>query len=114
MKTTIPALILAAAACASFTALAATAAEPAKAAEVQADKADARKVQPHSHLQEKTGIMPQKKAAKAKPEEEKSETPAATGDQAAVSAEPKAPGAKRAKVKADKDKTKHFHPRDGK
>ncbi len=109
---TIPALIMAAAACVSLTAFAASPTEPPQAAAVQTDKPDAKKVQPHSHLQEKTGMMPQKKTAKAKPEEEKAETPAATEDKSAASTQPKSSGAK--KLRADLDKTKHYHPRDGK
>lgn len=52
----------------------------APAAGVEAGK----KVKPHSHMEEKTG-MPQK-----------------------------SPEAKSEKVRADKDKSKHYHPRDGK
>ena len=48
-----------------------------------------KKVKPHSHVEEKTG-MPQQMP------------PAATSE------------GKSAKLKADKDKSKHFHPRDGK
>lgn len=109
---TIPALVLAAAACVSFAASAATATEPPKAAEAQADNADAKKVQPHSHLQEKTGMMPQKKSAKAKHEEEKAETPAATEDKSGAATQPKSPSGK--KLRADKDKSRHYHPRDAK
>ena len=110
--TTIPALIVAAAACVSFAAFAANATEPQQAAEAQAAKPDAKKMQPHSHLQEKTGMMPQKKSAKAKTEGEKTETAAATEDNPATSSQPKSSGTK--KLRADLDKTKHFHPRDGK
>ena len=60
----------------------------APAAGVQADK----KVKPHSHMEEKTGIAPQASAATG-----------ATADKAQAS-----------KPKIDKDKSKHFHPRDGK
>lgn len=87
--------------------LAATASLSAGAATgQQADKAPATTVQPHSHLQEKTGIMPQKKPAKTTPEKEQETTPAT-----AQEAEAATQGSKR---KADKDRTKHFHPRDGK
>lgn len=97
MKTvTIPAIVLAAAA--SLTSLAATATEPPKVTDPQAEKAGASAVTPHSHLQEKTGIAPQKKSAKAKPGEAKT----------------LAPPASKGTLKADKDKSKHFHPRDGK
>lgn len=113
MKTTIPALFLAAA-CASFTAFAASPTDAPKAAEAQAAHAEPTKVQAHSHLQEKTGIMPNKKSAKARPEEEKGDIPAAAEDKSAAAAQSKSSGATRGKVKADKDKSKHFHPRDGK
>lgn len=53
-------------------------------ATVTAPTASQKKVKPHSHLEEKTGV-PQK-----------------------------AQGATTDKPKADKDKTKHYHPRDGK
>lgn len=62
----------------------------APAAGVQADK----KVKPHSHMEEKTGIAPQASAA------------ATTGA--------KADKAQASKPRIDKDKSKHFHPRDGK
>lgn len=52
----------------------------------QAEQPAAKKMPPHSHMQEKTGIAPQEKSADSKP----------------------------AKRKADQDKSKHFHPRDGK
>lgn len=103
MNIMIPALFLAAA-CASLAALPAAATEPQEAAPTQAVKADAKKMQSHSHLQEKSGIAPHKKSAK-------DAAPAATDD---TSAEPKAAGAKSAKVKADKDNSRHIHPRDGK
>ncbi len=61
----------------------------APAADVQADK----KMKPHSHMQEKTGIAPQATA---------------------VAAADKADKAKASKPKIDKDKSKHYHPRDGK
>lgn len=78
--------ILSAALFATLTAasLGAQAADPAPAAEAQSAKQAAKAVKPHSHMEEKTGIP----AAAA---------PAADG-----------------KVKADKDKTKHYHPRDAK
>lgn len=56
---------------------------------VQADK----KVKPHSHMEEKTGMAPQVSAA---------------------ASEEKADKAKATKPKIDKDRSKHFHPRDGK
>lgn len=62
----------------------------APAAGVQADK----KVKPHSHMEEKTGISPQASSAAA--------------------AEDKADKPKASKPKIDKDKSKHLHPRDGK
>ena len=48
-----------------------------------------KKMKPHSHMEEKTGIPRQ--------------TPPAAGAEA-----------KPGKLKADKDKSKHYHPRDGK
>jgi hypothetical protein len=60
------------------------------AASVQADK----KVKPHSHMEEKTGVSPQGSSVAA--------------------AEDKSDKAKASKPKIDKDKSKHFHPRDGK
>ena len=48
-----PALVLAAAACASFGAVAGSRAEPIKAADAQVDKASATTVTPHSHVHEK-------------------------------------------------------------
>lgn len=84
LKTTLSAALLAAATAMSINALAAGGDEPKAAAdEAKAEKASPKKVKPHSHMEEKTG-MPQK-AADAKPEPAK---------------------------KADKDKSKHFHPRD--
>lgn len=58
----------------------------APAGESQVPKAPAKKAKRHSHVEEKTGM--------AQPEE--------------------APGSSPAKIKADKDRTKHFHPRDAK
>lgn len=62
----------------------------APTAGVQADK----KMKPHSHMEEKTGISPQASSAPAA--EDKSDKPKAS------------------KPKIDKDRSKHFHPRDGK
>ena len=62
----------------------------APVAGVQADK----KMKPHSHMEEKTGISPQASSASA--------------------AEEKFDKAKASKPKIDKDRSKHFHPRDGK
>ena len=64
----------------------AQAAEGNQAAEAQVQKAPAKKAKRHSHVEEKTG-MAQSEAA---------------------------PGSSPEKVKADKDRTKHFHPRDAK
>jgi hypothetical protein len=61
--------------------------EKAPAAEAQA-----KKMKPHSHMEEKTGIAP--KAPEAASEEKKSD--------------------KADKYRADKDKSRHLHPRDGK
>ena len=63
-------------------------ADKAPATDMQAGKPMAKKMKPHSHVQEKTG-MPQNTAEAA-------------------------PEGKSGKLKADKDKSKHFHPRDGK
>ena len=60
------------------------------AADADAEKAPTAKVKPHSHMQEKTGIVPSEK--QTTPTEETATTT----------------------TKADKDKSKHFHPRDGK
>ena len=57
-----------------------------------AEKAPTAKVKPHSHMQEKTGIAPS----------DKQTTPTEETATAATT------------TKADKDKSKHFHPRDGK
>ena len=85
----LPALLLATASALSFSAYAATEADRAQAAEGQAAQPAAKKVEPHSHLQEKTGIAQHMSFGATS--EEKSGNP-----------------------KADKDKSKHFHPRDGK
>jgi hypothetical protein len=108
---TIPTLVLATAAC-SFATTAAAANAPPKAAEAQADNAEVKKVQPHSHSQEKTGMMPQKKPSKAKPAEEKADPAVATEDIPADSTKSKSSSGK--KLRADKDKSRHYHPRDGK
>lgn len=73
----------------------AVAADKTPAAEAPAAKPKAKKVKPHSHMEEKMGKMPQ-----------------ASG---AAPADGKAPADEIAsKPKAGKDKSKHFHPRDGK
>lgn len=58
----------------------------APATETQTDKALANKAKRHSHLEEKTGMSMPEGASEPQPK----------------------------KVKADNDKSKHFHPRDGK
>lgn len=63
------------------------------AADAQADKAATKKMQPHSHMQEKTGVAPKATAAAADETADK---------------------VKSDKPKAGKDKAKHYHPRDGK
>ncbi|MBY0243599.1 MAG: hypothetical protein K2X55_30275 [Burkholderiaceae bacterium] len=78
--------LVAAATSLSLGAYAASDADKPTAGAAQADKSEAIKMQPHSHMQEKTGIAPQEKAGDTKPE----------------------------KRKADQDKSKHYHPRDGK
>lgn len=52
-------------------------------------EAPAKGVKPHSHMEEKTGVAPKT-------------TQAPAGEKSGAS------------LKADKDKSKHFHPRDGK
>ncbi len=90
LQTILPALLLAATASMSFSAYSATDADKTQAAEAQADnpvaKTKAKRMKPHSHMQEKTGVpqtMP-------------------TGD------------ATEGNPNAAQDKSKHFHPRDGK
>ena len=114
MKSSIPALLVAAAACVSLTALAAPAADAPKTTEAQAAKAGTTTVQPHSHLQEKTGIVPRKNMAKAKPDAQKGDTPAASDEKVAAESPATSANAKGGKVKPEKDTSKHFHPRDGK
>lgn len=53
----------------------------------QAEQPAAKKMQPHSHMQERLGVPPQEK---------------------------KSDDSKPGKLRADKDRTKHYHPRDGK
>jgi hypothetical protein len=88
LKAILPALLLAAAVSLSFSASAATDADKTQAVEAQTDKpaVKAKKMKPHSHMQEKTGVpqsMPSAEAAEGNP-------------------------------KAAQDMSKHFHPRDGK
>ncbi|MDP2821246.1 MAG: hypothetical protein Q8O52_01005 [Sulfuritalea sp.] len=90
LHATLAALLLAAASSLSFGAYAATEADKAPAAKLQADTPAVTNVKPHSHMEEKTG-MPQQKSSAAAPEAVK---------------------AKVAKAKTDKDR--HLHPRDGK
>lgn len=71
-------------------------ADPAPATETQTGKAPAKKVKPHSHMEEKTGMSMPQSATEAK------------SDKAVV------PESQGGKVKADKDRSKHYHPRDGK
>lgn len=87
LHTTLATLLLAAASSLSFSAYAA---EDADKAKLQAGPSAATKVKPHSHMEEKMGMMPQKSAATT-PE----------SDKAIV-----------AKAKTNKDR--HLHPRDGK
>lgn len=88
LQAILPALLLATAASLSFSAYAATDADKTQTTEAQTDKPVAKvmKVKPHSHMQEKTGVPQSMPAADA-----------AEGN-----------------PKADQDKSKHFHPRDGK
>lgn len=62
-------------------------ADKAPAADVQTDKPAAKKMKPHSHMEEKMGVAPAVSQMDNKPAPEE---------------------------KADKDKSKHLHPRDGK
>lgn len=78
--------LVAAATALSLGAYAANDADKRQADAPQAEQPAANKMPPHSHMQEKSGIAPQEKSADSKP----------------------------AKRKADKDKSKHYHPRDGK
>lgn len=99
IKTLISTGLFAAVATISFGAIAADAdkAVEVKApnADVQTDKAPAKKIKRHSHVEEKTGMpMPQSASeGKAEKPAEKAEKPA---------------------EKADKPQARHLHPRDGK
>ncbi len=86
LHTTLAALLLATASSLSFSAYAA---EDAVKAKPQADAPAVTKVKPHSHMQEKTGMMPPK--ASANPESDKAKV-----------------------AKAKSDKNRHLHPRDAK
>lgn len=77
---------VAAATALSLGAHAANEADKRQADGTQSEQPGAKKMPPHSHMQEKTGIAPSKSTVDSKLE----------------------------KLKADKDKSKHFHPRDGK
>jgi len=90
LQAILPALLLATAASLSFGAYAATDVDKPQATEAQAEKpaAKAKKMKPHSHVQEKSGMSQHMPSA---------DTDAAAGN-----------------PKADQDKSKHFHPRDGK
>jgi hypothetical protein len=68
-----------------------------KAAEAKvpvASEQTGKKMKPHSHMEEKTGVSPQASSVGAT--DDKSDKPKAS------------------KPKIDKDRSKHFHPRDGK
>ncbi|HCY64703.1 MAG TPA: hypothetical protein DHV59_18150 [Oxalobacteraceae bacterium] len=78
--------LVAAATALSLGAHAANDADKRQADGTQSEQPAAKKMPPHSHMQEKTGIAPQEKSPDSKP----------------------------AKRKADQDKSKHYHPRDGK
>lgn len=86
LKYTLPAILFAIVSPLSATTYAADA-DKAATADVQTDKPAAKKMKPHSHMEEKTGMTPG--------------TPQMSNESAP-------------KVKADKDKSKHFHPRDAK
>lgn len=87
LHTILAALLLAAVSSLSSGAYAAADADKAKP---QADPAAVTKVKPHSHMEEKTGVVPQKSAAAA----------------------PESDPAKVAKAKTGRDR--HLHPRDAK
>lgn len=86
LQSSLSMILLAVAASLSFGAYAASGTDKPQKGATQADKPVTTTMQPHSHMQEKTGVQPQEQSGEAK---------------AAIS-------------KADKDKSKHFHPRDGK
>ena len=99
--TTIATIVLAATGCTSLGAFAATATEPPKVAEVQAAGAATTKAQPHSHLQEKTGMAPQKKTtAPKKRENDRENIRTATDEQSSAGTPSTAPVAKTGKAKA--------------
>jgi len=85
----LPAFLLATASALSFSAYAATEADKTQAAEGQAAQPAAKKVKPHSHLEEQLGIAQHMSSV-------------VTGEE------------KSDNLRADKDRSKHFHPRDGK
>lgn len=78
--------LVAAATALSVGAQAANDADKRQADGAQAEQPAMKKMPPHSHMQDKTGIAPQEKSSDSKP----------------------------SKRKADKDTSKHYHPRDGK
>ena len=85
----LPALIFATASILPFSAYAANDSDKAQPADVQVDQPAAKMMKPQSHMDEKTGMMQQM----------------ASGATSAV---------KSAKPKAGQDRSKHYHPRDGK
>lgn len=86
LKSTLPAVLLAAV----WSMSAGTYA--ADADKAPAEQSAAKPMKPHSHMEEKTGMAPSRKSAETVPaSEEKSD-----------------------KSKAEKDKSKHLHPRDSK
>lgn len=99
LRPTLTASLFAIAAVLSFNVSAASDTPTDAKPDAQAEKADAKKkVRPHSHMEEKLGIKAQAKDATA----DEGKTAEAEPEQSA----PKKPN-------PAKDKSKHFHPRDG-
>lgn len=78
--------LLAAASALSLGAHAENDADKRQADAPQTEQPAAKKMPPHSHMQERIGVAPQEKKQDSKPK----------------------------KLKADQDRSKHYHPRDGK
>lgn len=89
-QTILYSILLAAASSLSFGAYAATDADMTQATDAQTAKPVHKKMKPHSHMKEKTGMEPQQTASDTVADE------------------------KSRIAKADKDKTRHYHPRDAK
>jgi hypothetical protein len=94
-KTIIPAIVVSAASSILFSSFAVAAPDQPKAAASSAPE--------HSHVHEKATVAPAKESATAAADAEKANQPAAAKEEV-----------KTAKAKAGKDKSRHYHPRDGK